>query len=160
MALSPRIVCAGLMLCVFASAPAGCSKPPPRTSDEIFADKMQLSRVYLTKKSHVKIIAPKSKGQFVDDATHEECWPALHCTNPECPRAKDVEPYLFTVFDVNQHNGCPACAKKRTFAKETKETKGKFANLVEPYELPETKERLQKLDEEYAIRVEYEKKKK
>lgn len=154
MAFSPlRFLAPGLFLAVL----TGCGRAP-RTSDEIFADKQALPRVYLTKKSHARIIAPKSKGQFVDDATHEECWPALHCLNPDCPRAKDPEPYLFTVFDVNQHNGCPACAKNRRFAKETKDQKEKFANLFEPYELPETLEQLKRLDEEYAARVEWEKK--
>lgn len=158
MAPSPTRCAASL--CVFLAVLTGCGSPPPRTSDEIFADKMELPRVYLTKKTHVKIIAPKSKGQFVDETTHEECWPAQHCLNPDCPRAKDPEPYLFTVFDVEKHNGCPACAKNRKFAKESKDVKAKFATLFGPYELPENAERLKKLDEEYAARVAWEAKKK
>jgi len=128
-----------------------CSRtpPPPRSADEIFTEKQQMPRLYLTKKTHTRVVAPKTKGMFTDPATGEECWPAMQCTNPDCPGRTEKEPALFLPFDVSAHQGCPACAKKRNIARESAAEKAKWLKFVQPYELPEVRERLAALDAEY-----------
>ena len=72
------------------------SGPPPRTRSEIFEARREVPRLYLTGKSLKRVVAPTSRGIFVDDETGEICWPALGCYNPDCPdRGAHGEPYAF-----------------------------------------------------------------
>ncbi len=72
------------------------SGPPPRSRDEIFAERRDVPRLYLTARTLKRVIAPTSRGIFVDVETGEICWPALGCYNPDCPdRGADQEPYGF-----------------------------------------------------------------
>ena len=126
----------------------GCGSRSPRSRDEIFREKGTLPRLYLTKKSHTRVLGPASKGIFTDDKTGEECWPAMECINPDCPAAGSAEPFLFTTFDRSEHNGCPACAKIRNVKTETPQQKRAYIGYVQLYELPETKSRSKQLDDE------------
>jgi hypothetical protein len=139
-----RLVLLVLPLCLI-----GCSRAKPRSADEILTEKQRMPRLYLTAKTHARVIAPKSKGTFKDPATGEDCWPAMQCTNPDCPGRTEKEPVLFTPFDVSAHQGCPACAKKRNLARESAAEKVKYLKFVQPYELPEIRDRLKVLEEEF-----------
>jgi hypothetical protein len=129
----------------------GCSRAQPRSTDEIFTEKRQLPRLFLTTKTHTRVLGVKTQGMFKDSATGEDCWPALQCTNPDCPGRKGDEPAIFICFDVSASKGCPECAKKRNFKAETNADRAKYLKFVEPYELPEVRERLRALDEEYKL---------
>lgn len=127
---------------------AGCGNTPTRTTDQIFSEKQSRPRLYLTRKTKTHVIAPADKGMFVDANTREECWPALECTNPNCPGRQGDTPSLFTAFDVSDHGGCPACAKIRPKS-ESEADKQKYLKFVRPYELPEVREQLKRLDAEF-----------
>jgi hypothetical protein len=142
-----RIVALGLaVLCL-----AGCGRSRTRSPDEILIEKRGLPRLFLSAKTHTRVIAPKSKGMFTDPATGEECWPALECTNPDCPGRHGDEPALFISYDVSASQGCPACAKKRNVKTESASEKARYLKFVQPYELPEVRERLLALEEEYKL---------
>jgi len=121
---------------------ASCSKsePPPRSRDEIFQDRRSLPTVWLTAKSHKRILLPTGQGLFtIDPETGEMLWPAHFCANPNCPGKRDGEPLLFIEPDTNL--ACPRCTSKR---------------WVRPYVLPESAEKLKQLDAEHQKRGEYE----
>lgn len=154
----------------------GRKPPPPRTRDEIFRDRVSLPAVYLTVKTHTRVLAPGGKGAFIDQETGELCWPALACTNPNCPGKGKDEPYLFIDPDpgvfvkpdgtlgydlamakASKADGtCPKCAANRNFANETNEDRQRYINWVRPYVLPETAQRQKALDEELQKRIIYE----
>jgi hypothetical protein len=163
-------IAAGL-LCALAS----CSEPPPpRSREEIFRQRMELPALYLTAKTHKRVIAPMSRGIFEDPDSGETCWPALACTRPDCPgRGADGEPYLFIEpdtgvplkpdgtpdYDVRTTsaqlalaNACPACAKQRDLASETEEQRRQYHAWVELYVLPETAAAIDELDAELKRR--------
>jgi len=156
-----------------------CSRqePPPRSRDEIFLDRMKLPAVYFTAKSHKRVIAPAGNGMFLDAESGELCWPALACTNPDCPGRQNGEPYLFIEPDVGfyiksdktvDYNAaaalaaprsdgtCPKCAAKRNRATESQEVRQRYINWARPYVLPETAEKLKALDEELKRCIAYE----
>lgn len=56
--------------------------------------------VYLTAKTHKKLILKGGMGGGVDPETHELFWPALACGNPDCPERKGDEPVLFIDPDM------------------------------------------------------------
>jgi hypothetical protein len=127
----------------------GCSRV--RSTDEISTEKRQMPRLFLTAKTHTRVVGVKTQGMFKDDATGEDSWPALQCTNPDCPGRNGEEPALFICFDVSASKGCPACAKKRNFKTESDADRAKYLKFVEPYELPEVRARLHALDEEFKL---------
>lgn len=157
---------------------ASCGKEP-RSRDAIFAERMELPRLYMTLHTLREVTAPSGKGIFVDEQTGEVCWPVLACHNPDCPgRTADGQPYLFIAPDPNmvvQSDGtigydakapappanprisldgtCPACRKTRNLKTESPETVQRYVNWVKPHVLPETAERERKLDEEARRRV-------
>lgn len=121
---------------------ASCTKsePPPRSRDDIFQDRRSLPAVWLTVKSHKRIIAPTGQALFtLDPETGEMVWPALFCANLNCPGKRDGEPLLFIEPDTNCT--CPRCSSNR---------------WVRPYLLPETAEMMKQLDSEHQKRAEYE----
>ena len=61
------------LFCLIMTYAVGCSNQPPRSRDEIFSEKQNLPGLYLTNKTHTRVLAPKSKGTFVDAGTQEEC---------------------------------------------------------------------------------------
>lgn len=168
-----------LILCYVALSVVGCNRsepPPARARDEIFREETALPAVYMTGKSRKRVIAPRSRGAFVDEQTGELCWPALACQRPECPgRGSDGEPYLFISPDPAMYakpdgtigvdptrtgDGgpesrglCPKCWEERNPDAETEEQRQQFVNWVKPYELPETKERLKELEAERQRRL-------
>ncbi|MCG8583335.1 MAG: hypothetical protein MI757_01315 [Pirellulales bacterium] len=80
------------------------SAAPPRSRDEIFAEQMQLPRLYLTGQSLKRLIAPTGQRNLVDEETGEICWPALACYKPDCPgRSKNGESFVFIVPDPNAY---------------------------------------------------------
>jgi hypothetical protein len=126
---------------------AGCGDRV-RPSEDIFEDQLALPAVYLTEKTHKKIIAPQGKGKFIDEKTGETCWRALTCHNPDCPREPDGdEPFLFLETDTGT-TACPKCLTKRNLKTETPRQKQQYVNWVRPYVLPETAKRQKELDEE------------
>ncbi len=156
---------------------ASCSRsepPPPPSRDEIFRQRLDLPALYFTAKTHKRVIAPASKGLFVDEQTGEVCWPALVCNNPECPGRQGDEPLLFIEPDAGVYAkpdgtigydraraaagrsavaGCPACLKRRKLQKETPEERARYVSWVQPYVLPETAARLKELDELLQRRI-------
>lgn len=138
--------------CLILVVAVGCGDRRPRSRDAIFAEKMSLDGVYLTKQSHKKVIAPKNRGigpAFIDEETKEELWPAFECTNPDCPAHANPEKFLFTTFDrVGREESCPACAKIRNFKSESAVDKRRYRDYVRPYELPEVEKRVKELDDE------------
>jgi hypothetical protein len=155
-------------------ASCGQSEPPPSTRDEIFRERLALPAVYFTAKTHKRVIAPASKGLFVDEQTGEVCWPALACHNPDCPGRSGGEPLLFIEPEAGVYAkpdgtigydrarattnqsvvaGCPACLKKRRPQTETPEQRARYVSWVKPYVLPETAARLAELDELLQRRI-------
>jgi hypothetical protein len=136
--------------------------------DKVFQERMELPRLYLTAKSHKRVIAPTSKSVFVDKATGEVCWPALVCVSPDCPgRAANGDPYIFIEPDPGTFRktdgslgydptraasaqetvaGCPKCLAIRDLASESVEDRRHYAGMVRPHVLPETAARIKQLD--------------
>lgn len=157
----------------------GCSKPAPRPSEVLFLERMELPALYLTERTHKRVIAPRSRGAAIDEATGERCWPALMCTAPDCPgRGVDGEPFVFIEPDMGlvevekgrfkmdaaavqaaraRVPGCEKCLEKRDPKRETEAERQKYTDYVQPYILPETKQKLAALDAELKRRIEFEK---
>ena len=167
----------GCLICLLCA----CSKepPPPLSRDEIFRQRLELPALYLTAKTHKRVIAPMSKGMFVDADTGEICWPALACNNPDCPGRKAGEPFVFIEPDAGAYmkpdgsigydpararaaaaervlGPCPQCAKIRDPRTETDAQGKQYISWVQPYVLPETAERMEHLDEELHRRILFE----
>ena len=122
-------------------------EPAPRSRREIYKQVLELPAVYLTEKTHKRVIAPTGRGLFwVDAETGETCWPALYCTNPDCPGRREGEPLLFIEPDAN--HACPHCMAKRKLATEPPAVRQQYINWVQTYVLPETAEKLKPLDAE------------
>jgi hypothetical protein len=147
-----------LWLAVVLGGLASCSKPEapaPRPRDAIFKDRLALPAVYLTAKSHKRIVESAGLPLFSSDPeTGEMIWPALYCTNPDCPGRREGEPLLFIEPDADY--ACPQCAAKRNRAAETEAVRQQYLNWVHPYVLPETAEKVKQLDAELQKRAEYE----
>jgi len=173
-----RSLVAALLLGGLVCLLSACSKepPPPLSRDEIFRQRLELPALYLTAKTHKRVIAPMSKGMFVDAETGEICWPALACNNPDCPGRKAGEPFVFIEPDAGSYvkpdgsigydparaaaervvGPCPQCAKIRDPRTETNAQRQQYISWVRPYVLPETAERMKQLDEELHRRVLFE----
>ena len=155
----------------------GKEEPLPRSRDAIFLERMKLPALYMTAKSHKRIIAPAGNGMFLDKETGELCWPALACTNPDCPGRQDGELYLFIEPDQGFYiksdktlgynaaaaraapwsdGTCPKCATTRNRATESNEVRQRYVNWARPYVLPDTAEKLKTLDEELKQCIAYE----
>jgi hypothetical protein len=83
----------------------GCgsnSKPShPRTFREIDDERRALPALYVTVKGKTSI-APGDSLPFSDKETHDICFPAYHCLNPNCPakdQIKDGHPFVFGHVD-------------------------------------------------------------
>ncbi len=156
----------------------GEKDPDPRSSDDIFQERVNLPALYFTGKTHRRVEAPGSKGTHVDEKTGEICWPAFACQNPNCPgKGKDGGPFLFSVVDPAvfiEPDGtmgydqskmsrdktlgfCPKCLKIRDLKTESKEALQRYVNWVGPHVLPETAKRMKELDEEGKRRSEQKK---
>jgi len=126
---------------------AGCGQP--RSRDDIFTERARLPQVYMGLKTGKQIVASASKGVFTDPETKDEFWPAMECTNPDCPNRRDKEPSLFVLPRSEVQRGCPHCLKNRSLKKESAEEKAKYESFVRPYVLPETVARSKELDDEF-----------
>lgn len=145
-----------LVPCLMLGLLFGCSNKKAKTRDELMAEKQNLPALYLSKKTHTRVIAPKNKGFFVDPTTQEECWLAQQCTNPDCPGRTDKEPYLVTPFDISEYNGCPACAKKRNYKADSPKRIAENLKFIKPYDLPEVEAKAKALDEQIRLSFEAE----
>lgn len=124
---------------------AGCGKH--RSTDEIFAEKLKLPQVYVGVKSFKQIIDTGDKGTVMEG--EEEYFPALECTNPDCPARKGNDPVLFALPRSARENDCPHCLKIRKVQNETSQEKAKYAKFIRAYVLPETLARQKQLDAEF-----------
>lgn len=124
----------------------GCGKP--RSPDEIFAEKLAVPQLYLSTQSQARLIAPGNKGVFIDPSSKEEFRCAVQCVNPSCPKRSGDQPFLFVLVDDGS-DGCPACASLRDRKTESAAEAAKYAAFVQPYVLPESKARLDKLEKEF-----------
>jgi hypothetical protein len=169
--LRPLIAACGVCLIVSCGG-----EVPPRPSDEIFRERAGLPTLYLTAKTHQRVIAAGDKGLFVDENSGEVCWPALACHAPNCPgRHSPDEPFVFNApdpafvakpdgtvgYDHSQKpaekmaGACPECLKGRNLKTESPQVQQNFIDWVQPYVLPETAKRLKRLDEESQRRIQY-----
>ena len=143
----------------------GCGKP--RTRDDIFQERVNLPKLYLTGDTSKEVVDSGSKGIFVDPESGEICFEAKECHNPDCPGLSGGKKYLFidadptvvitpdgkigadpSKMDPNAIGGCPKCLEKRTPASETPEQKQQYIKWSQPHVLPETAKRLEELDAE------------
>jgi hypothetical protein len=98
-----RLQCACPVAIAILAVVVGCrgrgEEPAPTTTtaEDVFSQRQQFDKLYLTEKSFRRVVRPGNvSAPFVDKETGELCWPALVCTNPECPgRGRDGFPYLF-----------------------------------------------------------------
>ena len=150
--------------------------PPPRSSDEIFAERESLPALFLAGKLEKRITAPGDKRYFLNAESKEIYWRAMTCKNPKCPAVKDggkpsifINPNPAVVLHPDGTLGhyperaakaaeagpivaCPECLKTRDVATESIETKEIYLSYVRPYILPETAKRLKELDNEQKSR--------
>lgn len=168
------IVLAGAMLAL--AGISGCGEADPPSTEELFQQQMELPAVYLTSQTGTRVVAPSGKNPHLDPKTGEVAWLALSCTNPDCPGRSDEEPFLFispntgvrvmpdgsftsdprkgqsfavapnAPFILTPH-GCPKCVTLRKLGSESAAVKQQYNNWVQPYVLPETAEKMKKLDE-------------
>ncbi len=170
MACPPRLGSC-LWLAVVLGGLASCSKQEeavPRSRTDLHKDELALQAVYLTEKTHKRIIAPMSQGLFsIDPESGEVMWPAYCCTNPDCPGRQEGEPLLFIEPDTkllqearppgtNISCLCPRCLAKRNLATESKEVRQQYINWVRPYVLPETAEKMKQIEAERKRRIAFE----
>ena len=129
--------------------PESIPETPPRSLDEISKEQMMLNRLYLTEKTHRRIIAPSNTRPFVDKLTGENVWPACTCHNPNCPKKSiNKEPYLFVLFDRNSPPICPACVEGFGLHDAEQEELAPYLRWTKTYELEEKKQRVKQLDAE------------
>ena len=131
------------------SAPDSVPEIAPRPLEEISKEQLTLNRLYMTEKTHRRIIAPSNTKPFVDEVTGENVWPACTCHNPDCPKkSEDKEPYLFILFDRSKPPICPACAEAFQLVNVGQEELIPYLRWTRTYELEEKKRRVKQLDAE------------
>lgn len=175
----PAVAAAATLLIL--AAVVGCGRsapPPPRTRQEIFAERRGLPALFLGVETGRRVIAPGDRGVFVDPESGEVCWRALACRAPNCPgRSPDGTDLLCIEADASffrkpdgslgidpaRSQGrprrlgfCPKCNEIRDPATETAADAERYSQWVQPYVLPETAARLAALDDEMQRRVELE----
>lgn len=180
LALRPHVALV-VMLALSPLAGVGCGRPappPPRTRQEIFAERRALPALFLGVETGRRVIAPGDRPVLVDAESGEVCWRAMACRAPNCPgRAADGEPFLCieadpTFFrkpdgglgiDPARARGqprrlgfCPKCNEIRDPATETAADAERYSQWVQPYELPENASKLAALDDEMQRRVQLE----
>ena len=139
---------------VFVELPSQPPAPPePRAPAAIDEEQRTLNSMYLTEKTGKRVIAPRNIARsLVDEETGERAWHAYECTNPNCPGEKSAgQPhhlFIHIIGDPETPIECPACAKTRNLATETREQAAKWGAYWRPYELPETVRRRGELDDE------------
>ncbi len=172
-----KCIAAGCVI-LFAAGLPGCGEDPPPSRDDIFNKQMELPTLYLTTQTGQHVIAPASKGVFVDEKSGEVCWPAQACHNPDCPGVGiDGEPHLFivplpggpkptrqaapdkvTTDHVNGQGHCPQCLKIRRLDNETPQLRQQYGNFVRPHVLPEAAEQMKEIEAARKARLEAKKK--
>lgn len=167
----------GWILAVLCLALSACGEaPPPRTSDEIFQERLALPALYFTAQTNQRVIAPGDRGIFVDEKTGEICFRGLACLCPDCPgKNPDGTPFVFAAPDpalIIQADGsigsdqskavydetfgqCPRCLETRNLKQETGEQRRQFIDWVQPHVLPENVQRMAELDAELQARGKY-----
>jgi hypothetical protein len=143
-----------LFVCILAASLLGCREeksPPARKQVDISTEQRSLDALFLTEKSHRKVIVPQNTRELTDPETGEVIWPAMVCNNPNCPgkdKGADGLPFLFICTDPSKPMYCPECLTVRDLGSETNEEMGRYIGWVTPYRLPETAARIQELDAE------------
>ena len=131
------------------SRPQSLPETAPRSLEEISKEQMTLNRLYLTEKTHRRIVAPSNTKPFVDELTGENVWPACTCHNPDCPgQGTEEAPYLFILFDRNKPPICPACVEAFQLLGAEQEELAPYLRWTRTYELEEKTARLKQLDAE------------
>jgi len=140
---------------------AGCGEPDVTTLKDLYNDERSLPAVYMVDGTGEQLIAAGDAGIVIHD--DKLAWPALICTNPECPA--DEDPYLFIAPDPavvlqadgaigydrsredasNYFGNCPQCLETRDLAQESDEDRQRYSNFVMTYVLPETAQRREEL---------------
>lgn len=171
-------ICAALSACSLLAATISCTGQPsrPRTRNDIQRDREAVDTLYLTADG-VRIIAPGTEqGMVVDAKTGKIAFRAWQCNNPQCPgRSVAGDPYVFPLPDpfayvdeqgeprvrqpqtpaelqqVEEYyvRKCPACLQRRNLARESEEVRQQYQSWLELHLLPQAKQRLAELDEEY-----------
>jgi len=169
-----------LLVLVACGSFVGCGRPtppPPRSRQEIFAERRSLPALYMSETGR-RVISSGDKVVFVDPESGEVCWRAMACRAPNCPgRGPNGEPFLCiegdpTYFpkgdgslgiDPARARGkpkrigfCPKCNEIRDPAKETAADVERYSQWVQPYELPENAATLAALNDEMQRRVDLE----
>jgi len=166
-----------VLLVLAAGCLTGCGRPTPlpRPRQKIFNERRSLPALFLAAESRRRVIAPGDRIVFVDPESGEICWRALACRAPNCPgRGPQGEPFLCIEADptfFRQPDGslgidparakgepkklgfCPKCNEIRNPATETAADAERYAQWVQPYELPENAAKLAALDAEMQRRV-------
>ena len=131
------------------SPPESMPEPAPRSMREISNEQFTLNRLYMTEKTHRRIIAPSNTKPFVDEVTGENVWPACTCHNPDCPKkVAGNDPYLFILFDRKKPPICPACVDAFQLLDARQEELVPYLRWTRTYELEEKKRRVKQLDAE------------
>jgi len=131
------------------SAPESMPEMAPRPLEDISKEQLTLNRLYMTEKTHRRIIAPSNTRPFVDEVTGENVWPACTCHNPDCPKkGTGSDPYLFILFDRSKPPICPACVRAFQLSSAGQEELTPYLRWTRPYELEEKKRRIKQLDSE------------
>ena len=175
---SKAVVC----LCLFFSV-LGCAKRH-RPLAAIDAEKRELPVLYLTEETQKRVMGTAAQGIHVDEATGEICSQPFECLNPDCPGRTEEGNFLFVHRDVllsvgpdkeiiygtvpegrnykeyieskggHMYATCPKCLEKRDLKGESEETRQKYKEWVQAYELPETVQRRAELEAEYQAAFE------
>ena len=157
-----------LLVLMFAAMElGGCSsKPAERTTREVTAERAKLQGLFMTaggKRREAAIDSPPS----VDPQTKEIYWPALECTNPDCPGRTKEGPFLFVHPSPGVIVGadgkiqsvpikpeeyrpaeCPKCLAIRNQSGESESDKQQYLAFVRPYTLLETEQKKKALEAE------------
>lgn len=124
-------------------------EPEPRPVEEISNEQLTLNRLYMTEKTHRRIIAPTNKGLFVDEVTGENVFPAYTCNNPQCPkRGTEDDPHLFIFVDRSKLPICFACFDAYKLEGATQRELHPYLLWTRPYKMKETERRVKQLDSE------------
>ena len=155
-----RLRSARLWGCLLAACVAGCSgseqQPRARRQADISTEQRSLPVLFLMEKSRKEVILPANTTKLVDATGGERLWPAITCTNPDCPgknKGTNDRPFLFICPDPTRPIRCPECLKIRDLESETDRQRMQYAAWARPYVLPETAARMRRLAAERKCRI-------
>jgi len=178
--MSRRLLLGFALLAILSLCSCGPREKSPRTSNQIFRDRLTVDTLYLTEDGREVILPGDPSGAVVFPNTRELAWAARCCNNPNCPgKGKAGRPFLFPwpdpfcfvnedgtvgtrqpesekdfeLFEKYAEPVCPACLKTRNREAETEEQRVQYKSWCQLYVLPESAERLKQLEEENRRRI-------